>query len=70
MAAKSRGLPIVVPNTLWTAADPLAYMGGRAPDITHLAGFEASGLGRRDDARWSGPLEIIPTKADVVLGLA
>ena len=30
---------------------------------------EASGAGRRDDARWSGPLEIIPTKADYVLDL-
>ena len=41
----------------------------RPSDITHLAEFEASGLGRRDDARWSGALEIIPTKADVVLDL-
>ena len=42
--------PIVVPNTLWQAADPLAYDGGRESDITHLREFEASGLGRRDDA--------------------
>ena len=61
--------PIVVPNTLWQAADQLAYNGGQPSDITHLAEFEASGLGRRDDARWSGALEIIPTKADVVLDL-
>ena len=60
---------IVVPNTLWTAADPSAYSGGLPSDITHLAEFEASGLGRRDDARWSGALEFIPTKADVVLDL-
>jgi hypothetical protein len=62
-------VPIVVPNTLWQAADPEAYDGGRQSDITHLAEFEASGLGRRDDARWSGPLEVIPAKADVILDL-
>ena len=44
-----------------TAAEP--------SDITHLAEFEASGLGRRDDARWGGMLEVIPTKADYVLDL-
>ena len=31
--------------------------------------FEASGAGRRDDARWGGILEVIPTKADYVLDL-
>jgi len=61
--------PIVVPNSLWQAADPLAYDGGRPSDITHLRAFEASGLGRRDDARWGGVLEVIPTKADYVLDL-
>src|SRR5687767_7718038 len=60
---------IVVPNTLWTVADPEAYGGGRPTENTHLAELEASGLGRRDDARWTGPLEIIPTKADYVLDL-
>jgi hypothetical protein len=35
---------IVVSNTLWQAADPEAYDGGRPSDITHLAEFEASGL--------------------------
>ena len=69
--AESRALvaPIVVPNTLWQAADPLAYDGGRESDITHLREYEASGLGRRDDARWGGVLEVIPTKADYVLDL-
>ena len=62
-------VPIVVPNTLWRADDPEAYDGGRESDITHLREFEASGLGRRDDARWSGVLEVIPTKADYVLDL-
>ena len=61
--------PILVPNSLWQSVDPVAYSGGLPSDITHLAEFEASGLGRRDDARWSGPLEVIPTKADVVLDL-
>jgi NADH-quinone oxidoreductase subunit B len=61
--------PIIVPNTLWSAADPEAYDGGRESDITHLREFEASGLGRHDDARWSGALDVIPTKADYVLDL-
>jgi NADH-quinone oxidoreductase subunit B len=60
--------PIVVSNTLWRSVDPNAYQGGE-PDVTHLREFEESGLGRRDDARWSGPLEVIPTKADYVLDL-
>jgi NADH-quinone oxidoreductase subunit B len=61
--------PIVVPNTLWSAADPAAYGGGRPPEITHLAELENSPGARRDDARWSGILEAIPTKADIVLDL-
>ena len=61
--------PVVVRNTLWQAADPAAYDGGRPTDITHLAEFAASEAGRRDDARWSGVLEVIPTKADYVLDL-
>ncbi|HLA15870.1 MAG TPA: NADH-quinone oxidoreductase subunit NuoB [Candidatus Limnocylindrales bacterium] len=60
--------PIVVTNTLWAAADPGAYPTGPTED-THLADFEQSGQGRRDDARWSGVLEIVPTKADYVLDL-
>ena len=43
--------PIVVPNTLWEPIEPGAYRGGRPSDITHLADFEASGAGRRVDAR-------------------
>ncbi len=61
--------PVVVRNTLWQAADPAAYDGGRPTDITHLAEFAAGEAGRRDDARWSGVLEVIPTKADYVLDL-
>ena len=60
---------VVVPNTLWQATDPAAYGGGQPTDITHLRDFEAAGNGRRDDARWSGMLEVIPTKADFVLDL-
>ena len=61
-------VPIVVPNTLWQSADPTAYSGGNASDDTHLREFAASDAGRHDDARW-GALEIIPTKADIVLDL-
>jgi NADH-quinone oxidoreductase subunit B len=61
--------PIVVRNELWTAADPAAYRGGMPAEITHLAEVEAAGIAARDDARWSGALEIIPTKADYVLDL-
>ena len=61
--------PIVVRNALWSAADPAAYDGGRPSDITHLAEVEASGVASHDDARWSGMLEVIPTKADYVLDL-
>jgi NADH-quinone oxidoreductase subunit B len=60
--------PIVVPNTLWRAADPLAYGGGQPPEITHLRELGETGEGRRDDARW-GALQAIPTKADYVLDL-
>jgi len=61
--------PIIVPNTLWQAADPEAYDGGQESDITHLREYAASGAGRRDDGRWGGVLEVIPTKADYVLDL-
>ena len=61
--------PVVVPNTFWTSTLPGAYPETHEPDHTHLREFEESGLGRRDNARWSGPLEIIPTKADYVLDL-
>ena len=62
--------PVVVPNTLWRADDPLAYRGGQGGlEITHLAEIEASGAAARDDARWSGALEIIPTKADYIVDL-
>jgi hypothetical protein len=60
--------PIVVPNTLWQAANPLAYDGGRPAEITHLREFGLTDVGRRDDARW-GALEVVPTKADYVLDL-
>jgi NADH-quinone oxidoreductase subunit B len=60
---------IVVPNTLWRADDPAAYAGGPAGlEITHLRELEATGAAHHDDARW-GTLEIIPTKADLIIDL-
>jgi len=61
--------PIVVPNTLWRSPDPAAYDGNQPTTITHLAELQLSPDARRDNARWSGPLEVIPTKADYVLDL-
>ena len=61
--------PIVVTNTLWQSTDPNAYQGTLEPEVTHLREIEASGIARRDDARWSGVLEVIPTKADYLLDL-
>ena len=63
-AASAPTTPIVVPNTLWQAADPTAYGGGRPPTITHLAELELEDKG--DNARW-GALEVIPTTADYLL---
>lgn len=59
--------PIVVENTLWTSANPQAYMGGAPPQITHLRELEEHG-DKTDNARWTA-LDIIPTKADYVLDL-
>lgn len=60
--------PILVPNAVWTPADPNAYGGGQPPSSSHLRALEAHG-DPTDNARWSGALEIIPTKADYVLDL-
>ena len=60
--------PIVVPNTLWQSSNPAAYEGGTPTQITHLREFGLTEAGRHNDARW-GALEVIPTKADVVLDL-
>ena len=59
---------IVVPNALWIPTDPAAYGGGQPPTVSHLREWEANGV-HGDDARWSGALEVIPTKADYVLDL-
>src|SRR4029078_12766970 len=56
--------PIVVPNTLWQAAAPPAYGGGRPPTVTHLAELELEDKG--DNGRW-GALDVIPTTADYLL---
>jgi NADH-quinone oxidoreductase subunit B len=61
-------VPIVVPNTLWESTEPAAYADGRASSYTHLREVGATDAARHDDARW-GALEIIPTKADIVLDL-
>jgi len=61
---------IVVPNTLWTPADPAAYGGvpvDEAPTLA-LRRYDETGEGRRNDGRW-GALDVIPTKADYVLDL-
>jgi len=60
--------PMVVPNTLWQATNPLAYDGGRPTEITHLREFGQTEAGRHDDLRW-GALQIVPTKADYILDL-
>ena len=70
VAAGPRDLtqPLVVPNTLWGSIRPDAYGGEDGTEHTHLTRLEHSDLVRRDDARW-GALEVIPTKADLVLDL-
>jgi len=62
---------ISVPNRLWSAEQPEAYGGVPLEDAPtlFLREVEAAGIGRTNDARWSGALEIIPTKADLVLDL-
>ena len=50
--------PLVVPNQLWTGADPAAYAVNPASDITHLREYEASGAGRR-----RRPLDRPPARA-------
>jgi NADH-quinone oxidoreductase subunit B len=59
--------PIRVTNTLWRSTHEAAYGGGLPPAITHLRELELGN--KRDDAPWSGALDIIPTKADYVLDL-
>ncbi|CAN5736112.1 hypothetical protein BH23CHL7_BH23CHL7_03180 [soil metagenome] len=58
--------PIIVENSLWKPANPLAYAGGAPAQITHLRELELMEKG--DNGRW-GALTIIPTKADYVLDL-
>jgi NADH-quinone oxidoreductase subunit B len=58
--------PIIVPNTIWTPADPRAYGGGRATSIDHLRELEFEDKG--DNGRW-GALDVIPTYSDYVLDL-
>jgi len=60
--------PIVVPNTTGSSTSPTAYGGGRDSEHLHLGDLEGSDLVLRDDARW-GALDVVPTKADLVLDL-
>ena len=60
--------PIVVPNTMWQSANPLAYVGGESDEVTHLREYGLTSEGRRDDARW-GALQVIPANADYILDL-
>jgi NADH-quinone oxidoreductase subunit B len=59
---------IVVPNTLWTSTRLEAYGGGQPTEHTHLGKLEGSDLVLSDTARW-GALEVIPTKADIIIDL-
>ncbi len=61
-------VPIVVPNTLWTSNSPGAYASSTAAAFTHLETFEKGDLELADTARW-GNLEVIPTKADLIVDL-
>jgi NADH-quinone oxidoreductase subunit B len=59
--------PIIVPNTLWSSSTMEAY-GGRGSTHTHLRELVGSDLVLSDTARW-GALEVIPTKADLIVDL-
>ena len=59
--------PIIVRNTLWSSTRPDAYR-SQAPAFNHLRELEGSELMLSDTARW-GALEVIPTKADILIDL-
>ncbi len=59
--------PIVVPNTLWSTTAAGAYE-SKAPSVMHLRDLEGSDLVLSDTARW-GALDVIPTKADILVDL-
>ena len=61
--------PIIVPNTLWQAADPEAYDGGRRATSPTSASTRRAAPAGATTRRWGGVLEVIPTKADYVLDL-
>ena len=60
---------LVVQNNLWRPANPDASAAGAGPANDHLRDLAVAEGARRDDARWSGLLEVIPTKADFLLDL-
>jgi NADH-quinone oxidoreductase subunit B len=59
--------PIIVANDLWSSIRPDAYR-TVGPADTHLRDLEGSDLVLSDTARW-GQLDVIPTKADLILDL-
>lgn len=59
--------PIIVANTLWSSTQPGAYR-STAASVTHLRDLEGSDLVLADTARW-GQLDVIPTKADLLVDL-
>ena len=64
---RDAALPVVVTNTLWTSIRADAYRSGAQAD-THLRELEGSDLALSDTRRW-GQLEVIPTKADLLVDL-
>ncbi len=68
-AERAVASPIVVPNSFWRPDSPLAYDGGRPAEITHLEEFGETDFAHLEDHRWSGALDVIPTKADYLLDL-
>jgi len=65
-APGSMANPIIVPNTLWASTSPGAY--AAAAPYYHLAELEGTPGQISDTARW-GALEVIPTKADLIVDL-
>ena len=60
--------PLVVPNTGFSSANPLAYKGHEEHPSSHLLEMENSDAVRRDAARWS-ELQMIPAQSDYILDL-
>ena len=59
----------MVPNAVWAAADPEAYLGGRVPTVAPSGRARSRAHDRTDNGALVGALEVIPTTADYVLDL-